>query len=136
MLRVSPNLAKVRSDTKQVKYIDEVVYECDTNMPIRLLFILNSMPLLKNSSNQIESVKFASGDAEDLCQKLLDLQDKQQKEGGSLEDSKTPFESQNDEDVPAQSDEIEESSEYVTVSESEDEMQIEADEESKQDTTQ
>ena len=67
MLRVSPNLPKVRSDSKQIKLVDEVVYECDTNMPIRLLFILNSMPLLKNTKEEIESVKFASGDAEDLC---------------------------------------------------------------------
>jgi len=67
MLRVSPNVPKVKSDTKQIKYVDEVVYECDTNMPIRFLFILNAMPLLKNSNEEIEGVKFASGDAEDLC---------------------------------------------------------------------
>lgn len=84
-------MPKVRSDSKQIKLVDEVVYECDTNMPIRLLFILNSMPLLKNTKEEIESVKFASGDAEDLCLKLLDLQEKQQKEGGSPEE--TPFES-------------------------------------------
>lgn len=45
-LRVSPNQSKVVTDTKQIKLVDEQVYECDTNLPIRLLFILNSMPLL------------------------------------------------------------------------------------------
>jgi len=49
MLRVSPNVNKVQSDTKRIKFVDEVVYECDTNLPIRLLFILNSMPLLKEN---------------------------------------------------------------------------------------
>jgi len=50
-LRVSPNSDKMQSDNmnKRVKVVDEVVYECDTNLPIRLLFILNSMPLLKEN---------------------------------------------------------------------------------------
>jgi hypothetical protein len=130
MLRVSPNIPNVRSDTKQVKYVDEVVYECDTNMPIRLLFILNAMPLLKNTVEEVESVRFASGDAADLLAKLVELDKKQQMEGGSPEE--TPFESKNDEDVD-QSDEVGESSEYVTVEEEEG-WETVGDEESKHDT--
>lgn len=72
-LRVSPQIAQVRSDTKQIKFVDEVVYECDTNLPIRLLFILNSMPLLKGGEDEIAEIKFASGRAQDLCDKLMEI---------------------------------------------------------------
>jgi hypothetical protein len=73
MLRVSPN-KRVVSDTKRIKYIDEVVYECDTNLPIRLLFILNSIPLLKNlDAGELSEMKFASGRAVDLCDKLIEI---------------------------------------------------------------
>jgi len=82
-LRVQPNIQQVRSDTKQLKYVDEVVYECDTNLPIRLLFILNAMPLLKGSDDDITQMKFASGLAEDLCDKLMAMDSKDQHEGGS-----------------------------------------------------
>jgi hypothetical protein len=71
-LRVSPHV-QVQSDAKRVKFIDEVVYECDTNLPIRLLFILNSMPLLKPES--LDSVRFASGRASELCAKLQELKE-------------------------------------------------------------
>ena len=68
---MSPN-KKVISDRKVIKYVDEVVYECDTNLPIRLLFILNSMPLLKETE-KLDEVKFACGDPIHLCDKLLQL---------------------------------------------------------------
>lgn len=59
-----------------------MVYECDTNLPIRLLFILNSLPLL--NGNSLESVRFASGSPTDLCAKLYELQ-QEQLEGGEDE---------------------------------------------------
>ncbi len=80
-LRVSPNV-HMQSDTKRVKLVDEVVYECDTNLPIRLLFILNSMPLL--NTDNLDAVRFASGRAADLCAKLMDLK-QEQFEGGEDE---------------------------------------------------
>ena len=87
MLRVSPN-RKLVSDTKRVKFIDEVVYECDTNLPIRLLFILKSMPLLKQPEKEedLALMRFASGKAEDLCDKLIEIDERDQKEGGEVED--------------------------------------------------
>ena len=74
-LKVGPNQLKARSDTtmrKRVKMVDEAVYECDTNLPIRLLFILNSMPLL-SAKTPLNELKFASGKPRDLAEKLLQL---------------------------------------------------------------
>lgn len=86
-LRVSPNQSKVVTDTKQIKLVDEQVYECDTNLPIRLLFILNSMPLLGQAEQNAEGMRFASGKAIDLCEKLISMADKETefKEGGEVE---------------------------------------------------
>jgi len=93
-LRVSPNQDKMQSDNlnKRVKLVDEVVYECDTNLPIRMLFILNAMPLLKeNQDTDSASMRFASGHPIDLCHKLLELDKKSGKGemyegGGAVED--------------------------------------------------
>lgn len=85
-LRVSPNASKVLTDTKRIIFIDEVVYECDTNLPIRLLFILNAMPLL-NKNEDLGHMRFASGKAIDLCEKLIAMDSKETiyKEGGEVE---------------------------------------------------
>lgn len=41
------------------------------------------MPLLKGTDDDIAQMKFASGHAEDLCDKLMVMDGKDQHEGGS-----------------------------------------------------
>jgi hypothetical protein len=102
------------SDTKQIKFVDEVVYECDTNLPIRLLFILNSMPLLKGSDEEIQEIKFASGRPIDLCDKLIEIDRKDQKEGGEVEEKNVDISVSSE---PEESQEVSES-EYESEEES------------------
>jgi hypothetical protein len=46
------------------------------------------MPLLKGSDEEIGEMKFASGRPIDLCDKLLEIDKKDQKEGGEIEEKK------------------------------------------------
>lgn len=64
----------------------EQVFEADTNLPIRLLFILNAIPLLNAKETKLKELEFASGTAESLAKKLFELNFGDQKEGGSSEE--------------------------------------------------
>jgi len=69
----------------------ENVFVGDTNLPIRLLFILNSIPLLNAKEKRLKELEFADGSADALAKKLYDLQDhetKDQFEGGSAEEKR------------------------------------------------
>ena len=45
----------------------EQVFEADTNLPIRLLFILNAIPLLNAKETKLNELEFASGTADSLA---------------------------------------------------------------------
>ena len=45
----------------------EKIYDADTNLPIRLLFILNATPLLYAKNAQLDELEYASGTAESLA---------------------------------------------------------------------
>jgi len=51
----------------------ELVFEVDTNLPIRLLFILNAMPLLNAKEKQIQELAYAYGSPDTLADKLMEL---------------------------------------------------------------
>ena len=65
----------------------EQVFEADTNLPIRLLFILNAIPLLNAKETKLKELEFASGTADSLAKKLYELNNNEQKEGGSSEEA-------------------------------------------------
>ena len=63
------------------------MFEADTNLPIRLLFILNAIPLLNAKETKLKELEFASGTADSLAKKLYELNNNEQKEGGSSEEA-------------------------------------------------
>ena len=65
--------------TGEDKLPDEVVFEADTNLPIRMLFILNAIPLLNAKETSLEELEYASGTSDSLAKKIFELN------GGKIE---------------------------------------------------
>ena len=61
---------------------DEMVFQADTNLPIKLLFVLNAVSLLTAKEKDISELEYASGTASSLAKKIFVLN------GGKLPEEK------------------------------------------------